>query len=272
MTEILRRHSLSLTALFLIGLSFQLMGSSVRHPELPRAGGRIILSLLAPVDNVFHEISESSSYLWRRYLWLIDVQDQNADLRGRVDALESLNSRLLEFESENERLRQLLEFKTTTALEGSVATVVGRDPSNWTFTVNVDRGLRDGVVEGSAVVVGDAVVGQTTAVTQTNSRVQLLTDGLSAISTIVQRNRAPGIAEGMQGKLLRLRYVESQYKVLPGDRIITSGLDGVYPKGLLVGVVTEVRQAERGLFHTITVQPSADLTRLEQVMILKRSE
>jgi rod shape-determining protein MreC len=271
MTDFLRRHALLFTSVLLLVCSFQLMSASMSNRELPRLGARVVDSALTPMQKVYHELLESTKYIWSHYLWLLDVETERNDLVERIKELEAQNSRLMEFESENLRLRNLLHFSEETGHNGLVASVIGRDPSNWIKTVTIDRGANDGVRPGLAVVDGNAIVGQTTAVTGNSAKVLLLTDNTNAIDAIVQSCRASGIAEGgSENEMLHLRYVEKleQSQIHAGDRVIASGIDGVFPKGTLIGVVHRVDADAPGLFQYVEIKPSADLHRLENVLII----
>lgn len=268
MADFLRRHSVVITSFLLLICSFQLMSASIQNPSLPRAGGHLLNSALSPVQELHHSFVRTGADLWNHYFWLVDVQSEHSELLSRIKALEAQNSRLLEFESENARLRSLLNFREQTGLDGLAATVIGRDPSNWIRTVTIDRGADDGVKSGLPVVDGHAIVGQTTVVSAHSAKVLLLTDSRSAIDAIVQSSRSPGIIEGTSTDLLRLRYVLKEHEVAAGDRIIASGLDGVYPKGALIGVVTTVATQPDHMFHNIEVLPSVDVGRLENVLVI----
>ena len=270
MADFLRRHGLLLSALTLLVCSLQLMSFSVRNPSLPRMGGRVVSSVLTPANKLHHELSESVKFAWSHYVWLLSVETERNSLRERIKELESFNSRLIEFQQENTRLKQLVQFSETTGFRGVVSTVIGRDPSNWTRTVTIDRGASSGIREGLAVVDGNAIVGQTTVVTNSSSVILLLTDNLSAIDALVQGSRATGTLEGNGKHQLKLRYVEhgDDEAVKIGDRVISSGLDGVFPKGALLGVVHRVGRSSSAAFQDIEVEPSVDVNRLENVMVL----
>lgn len=270
-SDFFARHAVLLVSLFFLLLSLQLMSYSSRNPEVARSGARVIDAALVPFEKGYHEVSESTKYLWTHYVWLLDVEEERNSLLDRVKELEAFNSRLMEHQRENDRLRQILEFSDSTSHEGVVATVVGRDPSNWIQTITINKGSEHGIGSGMAVVDGNAVVGQVTMVAPRSAKVLLLTDSTSAIDAIVQSSRAKGIAEGgLRGGLLRLRYVErlQEVPVRAGDRVISSGLDGVYPKGTLIGVVHRTDESKGGLFQFIEVAPSADLRRLENVLVI----
>lgn len=271
MTDLFRRHGLLISWLLLLMASSQLMAASIRNPSLPRFGGQAVTSVLFPVEKLYHEVSESTKYLWRHYIWLLEVESERNVLYQRIKELEALNSRLTEYEGENHRLRRLLQFSTQSGFHGVVGTVVGRDPSNWIKTITIDRGSLDGVRPGLAVVDGNAIVGQTTAVGPQSSKVLLLIDATSGIDAILQSNRASGIIEGGgPNGLLRMRYVEKlkHIEVKPGDRVVASGLDRVYPKGALVGIVERVDPTTSSMFYDIEVRPSVDLDRLENGLVI----
>lgn len=271
MSEFFRRHSLNLTTVGLLIVTLQLMSMSVANRSVALGGAQIVNSVLSPVEKTYNELVQSARYLWNHYIYLMSVEEERVQLINRVKELEAHNSKLMEFEHENRRLRSLLHFSERTGMNGVVAFVIGRDPSNWVKSVTIDRGSVDGIRPGLAVVDGNAIVGQTTAVSRTSSKVLLLTDSASAIDAIVQRNRAVGTAEGGLGRTsLRLRYVLKlkEFQIEPGDRVISSGLDGVYPKGGLIGVVSSVNPSAGGLFQEVELQPSVDVYRLESVLVL----
>jgi len=268
MADFISRHSLFITSLALLICSFQLMRASIENRDLPQIGGRVVNSVMDPVEDLNHEIFESVRYLWKHYIWLLDVETERNDYFDRIKALEAQNSRYIEYENENRRLRSLLSFAQGSERGGIAASVVGRDPSNWIQTVKIDRGSDEGIRSGLPVVDGHAIVGQTTVVGGGSSKVLLLTDHASAIDAIVQRSRAPGIVEGTGKESLSFRYVLKDDEVEVGDRVIASGLDGVFPKGTLIGVVTSARVDVIGLFQEIELEPSVNLRKLENLLVL----
>jgi rod shape-determining protein MreC len=270
MTSFLRTRALGLTSIALFIASVQLTGISSKKPEVARAGGNVIAGLMFPIQRFFHEVSASGHYMWSRYVWLVGVQAESEQLRTRVRELESLNSRYVEFRHENDRIKNLLDFSRSTGHRGVAATVVSKDPSNWVDTITIDKGSADGIRPGLPVIDGNAIVGQTTVVTTRSAQILLISDPASAADAIVQSSRLSGVIEGAGDGKLRLRYVEQtpQEIVHPGDRIVASGLDAVYPKGVVIGVVQEVAAGSSALFQEIVVEPSAPLKRLETVLVL----
>lgn len=291
MSDFFRRHSLLLTAFLLLALSCQLMSISIKNAAIPRWGAKIVNSVISPIQELHHELFLSVRKVWSRYIALQNVEVERDKLSERLKNLEAENSRLIEFENENERLRKLLAYKGATGAAGVTATVIGvsggqkgrgenrqfagtkavvigHEPSNWARTITIDKGFADGVKVGMPVVDGNALVGQTIVVNTNSSRVLLVTDSTSAIDAVVQTSRAQGIVEGIWEEKLKLRYVSRELTVNVGDRVIASGLDGVYPKGTLIGVVTNVDKGTGGLFQAIELQPSADLNRVENVFVI----
>lgn len=266
--EFVRRHSLSITTLFLLFCSSQLMSLSVRDPQIARAGAGAVHTVISPAVAFYHRVTSAGTHVWEQYIWLLNVENERDEYRSRVKALEAQNARLSELESENQRLRGLLSFSERTSLRGISATVVGGNPSHWTRMIAIDRGSADGIKPGFPVVDGNAVVGQITAVSANGSKVLLLTDTLSAVGGLVQSSRSPGIVEGSPSGKLFLRYLVKENPVTLGDRIVASGLDGVFPKGVLIGIVTAVDSSQPGLFQQIEMKPSVDVNRLENVLVL----
>lgn len=269
--EFLRRNNLILTALFLIVFSAQLMSLSIKKPHVANFGTQAITFAISPFLKLQHEGLESLKYLWTRYLWLLNVEAEKNSLEKRVSELETMNSRLLEYQNENIRLRNILHFAEDYSLKGVVANIIGSDTSNWFKTIILDKGKADGIMEGYAVISGNAVVGQVVSVTKNSSKILLLTDLSSAIDTVIQSNRMWGIVEGVgKDDMLELKYVEkrAELDIAVGDRVITSGLDGIYPKGLLIGVIHTISSKENSLFYSIKLKPAVSIKRLENVFIV----
>lgn len=231
-------------------------------------GNRLALSLTSPVALLFNQGSQLLGRSWGSYVALWNVREERDRLLGRVRGLEAENSRLIELESENASLRKLLKAGTSKEHTYMVANVVARTPSQWNNSFLLDKGSLQGVARGMPVIFGQNVVGQITVVASDSSKVMLAIDNASSLGALVQRSRVPAMAEGSMTGGLVLRFVERRYEVFPGDRVVTSGLDGVFPRGYILGVVSEVNSEAGALFHAIKVKPSLDFNRLEVVQIV----
>jgi rod shape-determining protein MreC len=189
------------------------------------------------------------------------LRQQNATLRARVAELE-------EARLENVRLRGLIAMTQRGKLKALGANVIGRPTGTWEGFITIDKGKADGVESGMAVTGVSGLLGRTTDVTAHTSRVQLITDQRSGVAAMIQSTRAAGIVNGSIEGDLSLNYVSKETTVRPGDVVVTSGIGGVYPKGLLIGDVLEARKDPGELYQRIEVRPTAQIAGIEEVLVL----
>ncbi len=208
------------------------------------------------------------SGLWFDYVYLIGVRAENETLKAEVDRMRLERAALEEAVLESDRLRKALGFRERTGFTAVPASVIGADVSGWFRTITIDRGSADGIERGMAVVSPDGVVGRTHEVASRTTKVLLLTDSNSAVDSILQRTRGRGVVHGRVTPVLEMRYVHRTEEVVEGDVVLTSGVGGIFPKGLPIGVVTRVDDKATGLFKTVEVTPAADLARLEAVLVV----
>lgn len=229
---------------------------------------RGVLQLTGPLQGGAARLNRAVGGIWADYVDLLQVRRENKQLR---ESVKILNGRLLESREAvlaNERLKKLLDLKDALQTPVLAASVIGEDSSPWFKTVLIDRGERDGLREGMPVVAAEGVVGQLVKVASQTSRVLLLTDHASAIAGLVQRSRARGVVKGKGGGRCALEFTRREEDVKVGDPLITSGIGGIFPKGLPIGEVTMVKKAEYGIFQTIEVRPAVSITHLEEVLVL----
>lgn len=262
------RVRVAATAALLFCFALFLTTYSAKNPKAARIGATIAQELLYPFQLLSSNIYGSTSGVWSGYLFLVGVQKENETLRQRVAALEAQNATLMETAHENERLRGLLLVKEESKLNTVAAKVIGYDPSNWIEALSINVGSQHGIREGMAVLASNGVVGQTIAVAAFSSKVLLITDHSSGLDALIQGTRARGIVEGAGQDSCAWRFVTAPEEVKVGDKLVSSGADGVYPKGLLVGLVTEVDDRGRGLSATIRVAPAQALDKLESVLVV----
>jgi rod shape-determining protein MreC len=203
------------------------------------------------------------------YVLLVRTERENRRLTNELGALRLENQITSELLSENERLREALGFKKLSPPASVTAQVIGRDSSPSSSTVTVNKGSLAGIDRDLAVITPDGVVGRVQAVLPGTARVQLLTDPGSTIAVRVQRNREEGLLEGKLDRCA-LKYVSFYIDVQEGDLLVTSGLDGIYPKGLPVARVTKVRKHEASSFQTVYADPVVRISRLEEVLVFKK--
>jgi len=271
MLELFRKYRTLLLAGCLLLAALLLYSYQLRHRDQTSLFHRGLLQLTAPFQKLLDSSIEYIADGWSHYLWLVDtaadndlLQAENRRLRAELDKLEA--PRLA-----NQRLRKLLDFKQRFKISMLPAQVIAEDASSWFRTVVIDKGSRDGVREGLPVVVAEGVVGRTIQVAPFQSRVLLITDASSAVAVLIQPTRSRAICKG-QGDQLVLDYALRDEEVGAGDQVVTSGMGGVFPKGLKIGRVSEIQRGNYGLFQGIRVEPSVDFLRLEEVLVLLKEE
>ncbi len=229
---------------------------------------KIITEVIAPLQKGVSFIQRGVAGIWRGYICLVEVQSENQALKREIERLRAKNNEYREAAVANIRLRKLLSFKETVPLPLLPAEVIGYDPSAWFKTIVINRGSNDGLQRGMAVVSADGIVGQTISVSMHYAKVLLITDRNSAVDVMAQTSRARGVLKGESGGPCYLDYVGMHEDVKPGDVIISSGLGGIFPKGLAIGRVTTVKRSRQGLFQNIEVAPCIDVSNLEEVLVV----
>ena len=229
-----------------------------------------VLSALSPLLQPVYRISGFAEDVWDSYIRLVDTHQENLRLR---DDIRALNLRVLEGNEAlvaNMRLERLLDMKKSIQDPTVSATVIGEDVTSWFRTLVINRGSSEGIREGMAVVSADGVVGQTVKVSPSTSRVLLLTDHASGIAATIQRSRARGVVKGKNELLCTLEFTTREEDVKVGDTVITSGIGGVFLKGLPIGEVTMVKRGQYGIFQTVSIRPAVNLPHLEEVLVVQR--
>lgn len=267
MLDFVRRNSVVLASGSLLLISVLLLSAGARaHRRIDPVAG-VVLDGMRPLQSVMAGVIDGAANVWQTYIALVGVKQENQRLRQRVLELEQQAVQLAEVQQTDKRLDQLLKFRRTLAGDVQAAEIIGRDPLPWFSTIVINKGKADGVREGMAVLSPFGVVGQIISIGAHAARVLLITDHNSGVDAVVQRSRARGIVEGGLDGTCVMRYLKRGEDVEVGDRIITSGLDGIFPKGILVGEVTHVTRGNRGLLQVANVKPSVPLDRIEEVVV-----
>jgi rod shape-determining protein MreC len=230
---------------------------------------RTVLGALSPLLQPVYRLSGFFEDIWDNYIRLVDTHSENIRLREDIRAL---NLRVLEANEAllaNQRLEQLLNMKQGIKEPTIAATVIGEDVTSWFRSLIINRGSSSGIREGMAVISAEGVVGQTVKVSPTTSRVLLLTDHASGISATIQRSRARGVVKG-KSENCTLEFTTRGEDVKVGDTVITSGIGGVFLKGIPIGEVTMVKRGEYGIFQTVSIRPAVNLPHLEEVLVVQR--
>jgi rod shape-determining protein MreC len=207
--------------------------------------------------------------LWGSYVGLRGARAENEELKRRVAALEVLYQQEHALASRSERLQQLLDLKTKAVFPTLAAEVIAGNPDPVMRTVTIDRGTNDGVVADMAVIAPAGIVGRVIGpVGRRAARVQLIIDRNAAAGAVTERTRAGGMVVGAEANPpLRMELVSNLNDVKAGDTVVTTGVDGIYPKGYLIGRV-EFASRGNGLYQTINVRPAVDFSGLEEVLVV----
>ena len=210
--------------------------------------------------------------MWHGYVYLVKVEEENQELREKALELTEETHRYREKEERYSRLVDILEFKRQFEFETVPAEVVGRDLNSWYEVIIIDRGIQDGVDKGMAVVSHMGLVGHVLQAVSRWSKVLLITDFRSAVDALIQRGRQGGIVVGLTKNSCKMKYLSLNADIIPGDQVISSGLGGLYPKGLPIGRVMEVERKGQGFFKEAQISLNVDMNKLEEVLVVTRKD
>ncbi|MEZ4528884.1 MAG: rod shape-determining protein MreC [Desulfobacterales bacterium] len=267
-----QRTVLIIGILALICINAAFLFYALRHPELSPGTSGLALPLAAPLQEAADALRRKIRDCWQDYFALVSVAQENRSLRTALRQEQNRHTRCTEMELANTRLRELLSLRRSMDLPVLAAEVTARDPSPWHRSLTVNRGSTDGLRKGQPVTVPEGTVGVISHVSAHYARVLLLSDPNSAVDVLIQRTRARGIVRGESAGLCTCEYILRREEVREGDILITSGLDGLFPKGQRVGQVSQIMPVSSGIFQKIMVTPFADFEKIEEVLILMQPE
>ncbi len=254
--------------LVVIAVNIIILSVSSRTREPAYGLGRLAIYFVSPFQKAVTHTVQFVEGIWEHYFFLVSVAHENDRLRSQLDVALERGHRCTEVELTNQRLNSLLNFQKSINREVLPAAVIGKDPSTWFKTIIIDKGSRDGVEKGLPVVVPAGIAGQVMEVAGAYSKVLLIIDQNNAVDALVQRSRARGLVTGAAAGRCIFKYVLLKNDVRPGDILISSGLDRVFPKGLRVGLVSNVIRSNAGIFQEVRVTPFVDFEKLEEVLVV----
>jgi len=238
------------------------IASSKNIPNLTRIK---IVDLSSPVLNAFHNVT----IFLKRLVPFSDLREENRILRARIDLLNGRIEEAKVIRGENQRLKALLEFRKFVPYATMPAQVIGRDPSNWSNSLIIDKGSEHGIRTNKAVISTRGLVGRVIEVGRCSSRVLLISDPNSKVGVLIQRTRHGGILTGRPDGKCKMIYIAPDSDILRGDRVITAGFSGIFPKDILVGEISGVGKEPGRLYKYAIIKPAQDLSRLEEVLCIK---
>jgi rod shape-determining protein MreC len=263
-----RRYRLSIFITLLLLFALVLMSLRAKQRKGVEFFDALLMEICSPLQKASTLVINAIQGTFQKYVFLVNLERENRMLKQKIAELQEENYRTKEMKLAIERLKQLLQFREKNSLSMIGAEVVGQDPSSWFKSVTIDKGGRDGVKKGMAVISAAGVIGQILKTAPHYATVLLITDYNSAIDSIVQRTRAKAIVEGKGENRCQLKYLLRTEEVAVGDVVVTSGLAGNFPKGLMVGEIKKVDKKGHGVFQYAELVPSVDLTKLEEVFVV----
>ena len=257
-------------------LVVQLIGLAVQVKRPADGGGtRLIrvwaISIVTPITRSIIHTEDWFSSGWHNYVWLRGVRKENEDLKDQIAQMRMQQIRLVEDANQAHRLQLLLGFKEQYISKTVPAQVISTTGSEFSRAIYIDKGTKDGIATDMPVVTPDGIVGKVLRAFSNTSLVLLINDPTSGAGVILESSRLQGILKGSPNGTTVMHNVMTDEKVSPGERIVTSGGDRIFPKGLPVGTVASVGPGP-DLFLNIRVRPAATLNQLEEVLVITKMD
>lgn len=268
MRDFLTRYREGLFLGLLLSMSLLLVSHQLRDDSGTTYLRRSVLAVLFPLQRTVAGAADNVSGAWNSYLSLVGVREENRKLQGELSRITTEIQALREELYRAGRLEEFAQYQKSSGMKGLPAQVIGESPDPWVRTIIVDQGYRQGVGKGLAVVTAAGLVGRVIEVGPDTSVVRLIVDRASSVPVLVSRSRARALLEGENSGTCQLKYLIRTEDVRDGDMIITSGLSGIFPRGIEVGTVSEIVRQNYGLYQYAKVLPRVPLARLEDVLIL----
>ena len=258
--------------IILVGVLFlQLLGLAVQVKRSDTENTRVIrvwaVDAITPFESALVSLQNSCANVWHNYFYLRGVRAENRQLKEQIEQMRLEQVRLSQDAEQAHRLQALLGFKEQMVAKTVAAQVIGSSPSDLSRIITIDKGENANLKPDMAVVTADGIVGKILLVSPSASQVLLINDQSSGVGVILEKSRLQGVLLGTPNGEIVLRGVMSDEQVTPGERVLSSGGDQIFPKGMPVGTVSKVSPG-KDLFLDIKVRPSANLGRLEEVLVV----
>lgn len=199
-----------------------------------------------------------------------NLQKENRELSLRINELESQNARMTVAEKENESLKRELKFKNESGFQTLAADITFFDPTNVRESIMINKGASDGIKEKMAATSEGFLIGRVTEVYSNSAKILLITDPLSSVPALIPELTATGLVKGQLGMGLEMEQIPQEADLKKGQVIVTSGLGGEYPKGLVIGKIENITKKNNSIFQMASLRPLIDFKSLERVQIIIR--
>jgi len=228
---------------------------------------RTVMTIFSPVPKVVHWVGSAVQDMYHGYIDMRGSVNENVELHRKVASLTTENLKLRQSEGDLRRLRSLLAYSEQFTMSTSMAQTIMLDTAGRFKSIIIDRGSAGGVDVNDVIANANGLIGRVVLTTKDLAKVQLVTDNNSAIGSLIERTRRQGVVRGNGSTALQMADIPSLADVQPGDRVLTAGIDGVYPRGIPIGLVTKAEPGQ-SLFKTVTVKPSVDFGTIEEVIVI----
>lgn len=273
-----RKKRLGVVVLILVIVIFLIMGISFATMSSNASfSGGILGTVFRPVQSVLSSIGNGVGGFFGFVGDMKDMQEENLELKEEISALSAKLRDAEGYGQENERLRQLLELKSNQPEYDMVGCeVIAKEPGNWFNYFTIDKGTNDGIQKNDTVVSGAGLVGHITEVGANWARVQGIIDSESSVGAKINRTQDFAIADGdlalADSGQCKLSYVTQNSSLVLGDAVVTSGLGGVYPEGLLIGTVSEIKSDSLGYSQYAVIDTAVDFERVQEVLVIRKNQ
>jgi rod shape-determining protein MreC len=272
MRDFLTRHREGLLLGVLLSISLLTVSHQVRDDSGVTYLRRTAITVVSPFQAAVSGVIISANHLWSDYLYLVGVRAENKLLTSDLNRMQGEIQELKEELYRAGRMEKFEVYLSATGMKGVAARIIGASPDPWTRTIVLNRGYSEGVRTGMPVVTPEGLVGRVIESASGSAVVRLIVDRSSNVPVLIRRSRGRAILEGENASTCQLKYLDRIEDVVTGDVVITSGLAGVYPRGIEVGTISQIVRQNHGLYQYAKLTPHAPIGRLEDVLVVTEVE
>lgn len=285
MWDFFKERATTITAILLGLMLTGMLSMRLEKPEIGEVVETGLQNTVSPIQQSYQKTTGHINSIWDDYIALVGLRQENQNLRNQISALQEELNLHINSSIQFNLLREQLKFQEEDPRPKVFAEVVGESLDNFHHTLLINKGARDGIRRNYPVVLREGVVGRVQAVSDDQAMVELITDRRHRFQVIIQRTREraivrgaengldlsaedKGLVMGMGGNEMQVGRIRMLADVQKGDRVVTSGLGGIFPKGLLVGTITNVYHESHELFQTAEVAGAVDFSKIEGVFVM----
>lgn len=228
---------------------------------------RTVMTIFSPVPKFVNWVGRSLQDMYHGYIDMRSAVNENLNLRRKVASLTTENLKLRQSEGDLRRLRSLLAYSEQFTMSTSMAQTIMLDTASRFKSIIIDRGSDGGVEVNDVIANANGLVGRVVLTTKDLAKVQLVADNNCAVGALIERTRRQGVVRGNGSSVLQLADIPALADVQPGDRVLTAGIDGIYPRGIPIGTVTKAEPGQ-SLFKNVTLKPAVDVGTIEEVIVI----